>query len=159
MIDSGLATSSASSLSNCRGTSSGPMDLFPFRFLRRSQMWSSPTGGGSSFSQSSPCLCCLQPDSVAGALASENWGKKATEYLILLYITGNQFSCFLQRGPTFSLVFLLSLTYLRKLFLLPLMSLARFNSIRVLALLTSALAALTISLYSWQVTCPSFHLQ
>ena len=54
MVESGLATLSASSLRTRGCISSGPMDLCTFRFLRQSRTWSSPTVGGSSFSQSPP---------------------------------------------------------------------------------------------------------
>uniref|UniRef100_A0A8B9S2F8 Uncharacterized protein n=1 Tax=Apteryx owenii TaxID=8824 RepID=A0A8B9S2F8_APTOW len=61
------------------------------------------------------------------------------------------------KGPTFSLVFLLLLMYLKKPFLLSLTSLARFNSKRALAFLVASLHTLTTFLYSSQVACPPFH--
>lgn len=59
-----------------------------------------------------------------------------------------------QRRAAFSPFFLLSPTYLSKLFLLPLTSVARFNSIRALTFLTWSLAAWTIFLYYAQATRP-----
>jgi len=52
MLDSGLATSSASSFRTHRCTSSGLLDLCTYWLLRWSWTWSSPTVGSSSFSQS-----------------------------------------------------------------------------------------------------------
>lgn len=81
--------------------------------------------------------------------------KKFTEFFSLLHVLGKTT---FWRGTTFSLVFLLSLTYLQKvLLLLPLMSLSRFNSIRALPYLTLSLAAWTTSVYSSQAIYPCFH--
>ena len=52
MMDSGLATSSTLRTHGC--TSSGPMDLCTFRYLRWSWTWCSSTVAGFSFSQSLP---------------------------------------------------------------------------------------------------------
>lgn len=94
---------------------------------------------------------------VAGALDGEVQGKKITQYLIFSksHVTMSLIS--FQRGPTFSLVFVLSPVYLQNLFLLPLVSLARFKYLRVLFFLTSSLAAQAISLHFFQTTCPSCH--
>ena len=62
------------------------------------------------------------------------------------------------RRFTFSLAFLLLLTYLQKSFLLSLTSFARLNSKRALTFLTASLQALTTFLYSSQVNRPFFHI-
>lgn len=54
---------------------------------------------------------------------------------------------FFQRRPTFPLVLILSPTYLQKLFLSPLMFLARFNSTRALAFLACSLAGICTAFY------------
>lgn len=61
-------------------------------------------------------------------------------------------------GPTFPLVFLLVLVYLKKPFLLSLTSLAKFSSRWTLSFLIQFLHNLTASQYSFQVTCLWFHL-
>jgi len=71
MMESGLATSSASSLRTHGCISSGPMDLCTFKFLRKSQNWSSPLVGSSSFSQSLAFAFC-NLGGMARALAVED---------------------------------------------------------------------------------------
>ena len=94
-MDSGLASSSTSSLRTHRCTSSVPMDLCTFRFHRWSWTLSSPTEGSSSFSQSLPS------SSVTWVVWLEHLPvktevKKVVEYLSLLHIPrGNQVSHFL----------------------------------------------------------------
>lgn len=104
-----------------------------------------------------PAFAFYNSANVAGGLASEDWGKKVIKYFGLLHVPGNQVSCFLWRGPTFFLVFFLSLTYWEKFLLLPLAALSKLNSISALAFLIWPLAAHTISLYSSQATFPCFH--
>jgi len=111
MMESGLASASAMSLRTRVCISSGPLDLYTFRFLRQSQTWSSPTAGGSSFSQS------LTLPSVSWVVWLEHLllkteAKKSfsTSAFSTSQVTRSPAS--FQRGPTFSLVFLLSVTYL-----------------------------------------------
>ena len=94
MMDSGLATSSASWLGTRGCTSSGRMDLCTCRFLRWSQTRSSPYSG-LCFILPVPAFAICDLGGVAGALAGEDWGKKVTKYLSLLHIPGNQVSHFL----------------------------------------------------------------
>lgn len=58
----------------------------------------------------------------------------------------NRFLVSFSKRPSFSLVFVLSLMYLEKSLLLPLISLVRWNSIRAFAFLTCSLAVWTMSL-------------
>lgn len=78
----------------------------------------------------SPCLCLCSVGSVARTCASEDRGKTITEYLSFLHVLSNQVPHPLPEWTHFSLFFLLSL-YLEMLFLMPLTSLARTNSIKV----------------------------
>lgn len=66
--------------------------------------------------------------SVTGALDGQDRGKKVIQYFSLLHILGNQMSCsFLERAHIFpSLPFTTNVQF----FLLPLMSLSRFHSLR-----------------------------
>ncbi|XP_053932032.1 ras-related protein Rab-33A isoform X2 [Cuculus canorus] len=105
MMDSGLATSSTSSLRTCGCISSGPVALCPARFLRCSCTWSSPTAGHSSISQSlpfppGPWALWLEP------LPEKTEANKSlrTSAFSTSWATGFPFSfC---RWPTFSVVFL-----------------------------------------------------
>jgi len=77
-----------------------------------------------------PAFAFCDLGSVAGALAGEDRGKKllSTSAVSISWVT-RYLICF-RRGLTFSLVLLLSLVYLQKLFVLPLTSLARLSSVR-----------------------------
>lgn len=72
MEDSGLETSSSSSLRTHRCISSGPISLCTFRLLRCSWTWSSPTVG-CCHSSGSPALPSAA--GMGGALCDEDWGK------------------------------------------------------------------------------------
>lgn len=73
MMYSGLGTSSDTSLRTLGCILSGHMDLCTFMLLR-SQTWSSPTVGGSSFSWYLP-LDSVYLGYVTRMIASEDWGK------------------------------------------------------------------------------------
>ena len=156
MMNSGLTTSSTSSLRTCGCISSGLMDLCNCKFLRWSQTWASLIVSGFSFSLSLPLLSVTWAV-VAGPLAGDKWGKKVIDYLSLLHILGNQVSCFfLEKVHIFPGLPSVS-DDLYKLLLSPLTSLARFNSVRALAFIIWSLATQTVFLCSFQATCPYLH--
>lgn len=69
------------------------------------------------FNHPVPAAAFLDLDDVAGVLAMEDRGIEAVENPSLLFVQGlcpgaARFPIFLQRGPTLSLVFLLSITYI-----------------------------------------------
>lgn len=87
------------------------------------------------------------------SLASKDWGEK-------WILTAFGKSCVKRSPISFSngciLIFFLLPMYTQKPFLLSLMFLDRLNSSWALSFLTSTLGALTMYLYSSQVTCPCF---
>ena len=148
ITESGLATTTASCLSNCESTPSGPREFCMYSLLKYSLTWSSSTKGMSSFFQISSWS--LQP--LKASLASEDWWKKGIQYLRLFHVLCNQLPpplwAIVRGEPTFSLVFLSLPAYLRKPFLLSFTSPARSNSMWDLAFLTSSLDVWLESLYS-----------
>lgn len=86
VMDSGLATTSASYFRIHEFISSGPMDLCTFRFLNWSQTWSSPTVGGSSFFQSLTLPSVAQSMRMELLTVRTEAKKKVFKYLSLLHI-------------------------------------------------------------------------
>lgn len=144
-----LNCSSASSLWTCRYISPGLMDLCIFKFLKWSQIWSH-IDGSFSFSQFLLLSFMAQVVLLEHLLVKTKATKSvSTSAFSISCLTRSPVSFW--RGFTFSLVFLLSLMLLQKLFLLLLVPLARFNFIRALAFLTWSLTAWITSLYSSQL--------
>jgi len=150
MMESGLPTSSASSLRTCGLISSGPMDPMHLQVL---QMVSDLFFTYSRQIFLLPVLpfafCSL--GGLARVLPGENWGKEATDHLSFLYICHDQVSSFL---PERAHIFpgLLFITYILKNFLLfPFMSLDRFNSVWALSFLTWSLVERTFVVVFWRM--------
>lgn len=131
-----------------RSISSGPMNLCMDMFLRYSQIWSSPVVGSSSFPQSPP-LPSVTWVVWLEHLSVETKTKKSliTSAFSMSWVARSP--VLFQRGPTFSLVFPLSLMYFS---CCP----ASFNSIRALAFLTWSLTAWTVFVFlpGYLFLCP-----
>ena len=91
IMESGLATTSASSLRTLGCIASGPMDFCTFRFCRRSRTWSSLTAGGILPSWSPSCHLSTR-EGWGERLPVKTEAKKVVEYLSFLLICCCQFA-------------------------------------------------------------------
>lgn len=154
-IESGLTMTSSRFLNTHGSIPSGPMDFFLSRLLACSLTWSSSTKDTYSLLQPFPLVSGTW-DSWKLVLLTKTHPKKSFSISSFSISSVTRSAIPLSNGSTFSLVFLLSSTYLKKPFFFSLMSLYRFNYIWTLAFQTSPLDVWTLFLYSSQVTCPCF---
>lgn len=155
MIDSGLVTTSASSLGILRCTLLGPMGFCMFIFLRWSQTWSSLTMKGTSFPQSltwGSGAWEMHRSGYQWKVRQKNLMTTSASSMLVLTI-----SSFFIRGAKFYLIFFSQSTNLLKPLLLFFMSLAKFSFNCVIDFLISSLHMWSASLYSSQDTCTWFH--